>query len=304
MEPGERPLHAVLIQPYAGEAEGRLDVAAIIRFLLRRWLLLALFTIGGGILLLGLSFLLTPKYRAETILAPVEADSSSSGLSSLLNRYGSLASAVGIDVGGADSTTIQALALLQSRGFIEQFIMDKALLKELYPGDFTGKPGLFRSKPHTLQEAYDGFVRETMLVMQDSGRKLVTLRIEWRDRELAAVWANELVERVNASMRADAILEANKSLEYLRDELKAAEIVELQKSISSLIEAQINRRMLANTRPDYVFKVIDRARPADADRPAFPRKIVFVALGMLLGLAFGVFVAVWKVDARQPAESR
>ena len=294
------PISAVLIQTYRGDDERTVDFAALARFLFTRWFSLGIFAFVGAALLVGCSYLFPRVYRAEVLMAPVSSEPNSAGLSSLLNRYGSLASAVGIDVSDTDGSTGKALALLQSRQFIERFIVDKSLQRILFPKDYVDKEGVASdAKRHTLQDAYNLFTRKVMLVRQDKLTKLITIRVDWHDRYLAARWANELVDRVNASTRADAIKRADESLKYLRAEFQQSDYVALRQSISSVIEAQVNRRMLANTRPDYAFEVIDPAQPPDANKSVSPKRIVFLMVGTLLGLAVGTVVALRKADRSQ-----
>jgi uncharacterized protein involved in exopolysaccharide biosynthesis len=294
------PISAILIQTYKGDNERTVDFAALARFLFTRWLSLGVFAFAGAALLVGCSYLFPRVYRAEVLVAPVSAEPTSAGLGSLLSRYGSLASAVGIDVSDTNGSTAKALALLQSRQFIERFITDKSLLPVLFPQDFADKGSAApNAKRRTLQDAYNLFTRKIMLVRQDKLSKLITIRIDWHDRKLAADWANELVARVNASTRANAIREADESLKYLRVELQKADYVALQQSISSVIEAQINRRMLANTRPDYSFEVIDPAQPSDPNKSVGPKRIIFLIVGVLLGFASGVTLAVRGADRSQ-----
>src|SRR5690606_19017487 len=67
-------------------------------------------------------------YRAEAVLAPTE-ESRASGLPSGLSG---LAGIAGLNL-GSGSSSAEALAMLRSRAFIEEFIEDNELLPVLFP---------------------------------------------------------------------------------------------------------------------------------------------------------------------------
>jgi len=285
--PGREPeiVRAVILPSVAEINAARIDPMLIARFVMRYWLFLGIAAVLGGAGAMALSYLFTPVYRAEVLVAPVTSDEDSFGFGSLLSRYGGLASAVGLDLGQSSDSTTQALALLRSRQFIEQFIVEKSLMPVLFPERF--KDDAQNERRPTLQDGYNRFVRKIMLVKQDKTSNLVTLRIDWHDPVVAAAWANELIDRLNAATRADAIRESDRSLEYLRSEFQKADYVTLRESISSVMEAQVNKRMLAQTRPDYSFRIIDPAKPPDPDKYASPRRVLFAGVGFILGALVG-----------------
>ena len=122
----------------------------------------------------------------------------------------------------------------------------------------------------------------------DTKTNLVTLSIEWSNPVLAAKWANKLVERVNQARRKEAIEEADKSIKYLEQQIGNTGVVEVQQSIYKLIEAQTKTKMIASTREEYAFKVIDRAVPPE--KKVSPRRLLMVVLGALIGFLVGAMI--------------
>ncbi len=98
-------------------------------------------------------------------------------------------------------------------------------------------------------------------VSKDKQTGLITLAIEWRDPVQAASWANELVARLNAEMRARAIARTSASIDYLQKELANTSEVETKRAMDRVMEAQINKRMLATVTEEYALRVVDRALP-------------------------------------------
>ena len=90
-------------------------------------------------------------------------------------------------------------------------------------------------------------------------------------------------------MRDRAIANTQLSVGYLEKELESTSTIETRQAINRLIEAQINQRMVASVTQEYAFRVVDRALPPDPDDSVGPSKLTLVALGPIIGFAFGVF---------------
>lgn len=267
------------------------------KFIRSYWLVIGLCSMIFAAAGVGVSFLFPRVYRAEALLAPSNVmGEPGSGIDSLIGRYGAIAGAVGIGLPGGDKSTQIAIARLRSRGFVEAFIKEEGIAPILFPDEpIVEAEQVTQDKSgRTLQDAYRKFVERVMLVKHDKMADLVTIRIDWTDRHLAAAWANKLVQRLNEAMRAEAIEETQRSISYLRTELERADYVKLKDSISSLLETQINKRMLAVTQPDYSFRIVDRAKAPDANKKVSPKRIVFLLIGGILGFISGCLIALAK----------
>ncbi|HEY3731206.1 MAG TPA: Wzz/FepE/Etk N-terminal domain-containing protein [Steroidobacteraceae bacterium] len=247
-------------------------------------------------LFLFLAFTMTPIFRSTIVMAPASAERNSIGssLTSALGQLGGLASLAGIAVGSGDTETEQALAVLRSRQFTEDYIRDKQLLPVLFPGKWDAVNQRWKvdaTKVPTLGKGYEVFNKQIRTIIQDKKTGLITVQIDWRDRNEAAVWANELTDRLNAEMRSRAIVKADAAVGYLEKESLNTTVVSTRDAISRLIEAEIRQRMLANVTREYAFGVVDRALPADPDDPVRPKKWVLGLTGLALGLVIGMFRA-------------
>ena len=146
----------------------------------------------------------------------------------------------------------------------------------------------------TLEDAYELFQDEILSVSKDSESGLVTLAIEWRDRFLAAEWANALTARLNLFLRKRDIEEAQKSIEYLNAELERHSSLEIRQGIYSLIQRQVETAMLANVREEYLFRILDIAVASDEDNYIWPKPAVFVLAGFVFGAGLAFFVTVLR----------
>ena len=236
------------------------------------------------------AFLMTPVYRATTVLADARADnSSSSGLSGALGQLGGLASLARINVNAVNQVD-EALAVMRSREFLERFIDEANMLPELFPNLWDATANKWRGpKEPTVTQGYLRFLSFLSTAFPNGKGGLVTVSIEWTDREAAARWVNAVVARLNSEMRERAIASTKLSQSFLETELTATSTVETRQAINRLMEAQINQRMLANVTKEYAFRTVDRALPPLRDDIVRPNKIVLVALGPTVGLIFGVF---------------
>lgn len=271
----------------------------------RWWLFVSVVLITAGFVVAA--FVLTPIYRATSVLVASNVESGGSGgLSSALGQLGGLASLAGINIGSGDAQTQEALAVLQSREFTEAFIRDLDLMPRLYPDrwDANAKQwqGAQKSWP-TLAQGYKYFDKRIRGVARDKLTGLVTLTIDWRDPAEAARWANELVRRINAEMRRRALARSSASVEYLEKELAATTVVETRRAINQLLEAQINQRMLANVTQEYAFRTVDRAMPPDPQDIYRPSRALLIIGGPIAGLLVGSFI-VLGVAAFAPGARR
>jgi len=259
----------------------------------RTWIILStIFSTAGAI---AIAFLMTPIYRATTVLVPAGAERNKLGsLSSTLGQLGGLASLAGLGMGANDIETEEALAVLHSRGFTERFVVDNNLMPKLFSSRWNNSTNTWNvpeKKQPTQADAYKYLDKKIRHITRDIKTGLVTIQIDWKDRDEAARWGNSMVERINAEMRQRAVTQADAYVGYLTQELAKTTDIGTRDAINRLIESQIKQRMVATVTQEYAFRVIDRALAPDAKDRQSPIKALFAALGLLLGFAVGCFAA-------------
>lgn len=233
--------------------------------------------------------LMAPKwYRAEVVLSPVQEPSALP----FGGQLAGIASLVGI--GGGSDKVVEAVATLRSRQFAQAFIEDKRLLSVLFEEDWDAAGERWtKDDPEDWPDVRDAvklFQEELLSVSQDRQTGLVTLAIEWTNPELAAEWANDLANRVNATMRERALHLSAVNIEYLEKELTGAEVVELRETTSQLLAAEMKKMMFARGNQEFAFRVIDSATVPK--RPVWPRPVLLALLGAAVGGGLG-FLAVF-----------
>lgn len=289
--------------------ESPLDLRTLIDLL---WVRRRVILVWMGIVIaafVGVAFLSTPIYRSS-----VEFISSSSGQSGLggslfsaLDSLGGLASQAGINLSNDGAVTEESLAVLKSRQLTQVFIADRGLMPKLFAKKWDEQNRRWRvsaDKQPTPEQAYRWFDEDIRTVVRDKKTGLITLQIDWRDRNEAADWANELVRRVNAEMRSRAIANAEASVGFLQRELNATSDIGTREAINRLIETQVKQRMIANVTPDYAFRVIDGATAPDADDAIRPKKLVLLAMSPVVGFAVGIAFVLMMRALREALKTR
>jgi len=254
-----------------------------------------LFIIGLTLLFFALgillAYLIRPIYRAQVTMVPVPALNSGSSGFSIASQLPGLAGIVGL--GPNDESKVEALATLKARSLTSDYINEHNLMPLLFEASWdstSGKWAVPEEEMPTLWDAYTLFDQNVRRVAEDRSTGVVTLTIDWHDPDTAAAWANSLVKKLNDEMRARAVNEAEQNLDYLRKQLENNSLVEIRQGLSRLIEMQINNVMLANSREEYSFRVIDPAVPPDIDSFIKPNRPLLIVGGAAAGFALSIFL--------------
>jgi uncharacterized protein involved in exopolysaccharide biosynthesis len=277
-------------EPYADEAE--ISLYDIWQVLSRHRLLVVGSMLLAGLLSVLAAWLMTPMYRAEVLLVSVTDLDEGDHYMSPFKEFGNVAALAGINLNRRDSKS-ESIATLKSRKFSEQFIQDNKLDRVLFSDLWDEKKKRWvvtdDADIPTSWDTYEVFDKSIRRVREDQVTGLVTLSIEWEDPDVAAQWANELVSRVNATLRQQAVDESSHAITYLQEQLARTSVVDLQQVLHRLIESEMKKTILANINEAYAFKVID---PATApEEPFKPRVLLIIILSTTIGLILGVVLA-------------
>jgi uncharacterized protein involved in exopolysaccharide biosynthesis len=233
--------------------------------------------------------LLTPKeYEATVQISPGSPDKGGS-FGSSTSDLGGLAALAGISLGN-DSAKSEAIAVLQSESLTVAYIRKNNLLPVLYSKDWDeGRNSWKTAKAahtRTLWMANKYFERSIRKVTANVKTGLVTLKITWRDPELAAQWANGLVRMANDALREKATQQAERNIAYLSGEAAKTNVVEMRQAIFTIMQKELTKAMIARGSEEYGFKVIDAATVSEI--PSSPRKTVWTLAGGIGGLLLSI----------------
>ena len=273
----------------------------------------------GAILSVGYALSLPNIYTAEAVMAP---KSEGSGLSGLAGQFGGLAGLAGIDIGGGEASKTQiALETLKSRSFFAEYMYEGSLVALMAAEGWDRESGKiivneeiydpssqkwireaqlpFKKKP-SVQEAYEVFISDHLVVAEDQKTGFVTLAVKHYSPSLARDWVLAVLRGIEASIRDKEVREAERSIAFLKAESAENSLISLNEVFASLIEEQTKKIVLANASEEYVFEVIEP--PVAAELKSEPKRALICILGTLLSGMLSVFYVLIKHYAFKKTE--
>jgi len=305
-EPSQPPIphldpHLLAAMYSMQQKEDEIDLLGFWRAIRKSRVLILAIALGFGILAYGYSKTLPNLYKAEVVLAPASGTQVKGG--SLGGGLGGLASLAGISVGGGGSE--EDLAVLKSRNFLWHFIKEENLMPVLFKEAWDADKGAWKNASPARRPARlvaTSAIAGVFSVSSGKNSSLLRLAVVREDPEQAAEWANALVASFNEYQRQQAIAESRVRLDYLERELARTEKEDMRLSLFQLISQEQNKAMLANTRPQYAFRVIDEAVPAAA-RFSPNRRLIAIGATLVGAFAALLFVLIREGLARRKAEA-
>ena len=243
--------------------------------ILKKKVLIILITLSFSLSSIFYSLSLDKYYSASLLMMPAASSSQNSqGLSSLLTGLTS-----GPSIFGSAPKTKEALAIFQSRLFIESFITREDLMPKLFYQSFDEEDlSWIPDEIPSLKDGYEKILSSLKINLDDS---LITISLKSHDPDLAADIVNLMTKAVNNHIRDESIEESKRSISFLETEINKTNLSSSIEMLYRLIEQQTQTIMVANTRQDYAFKVID---PAVAPvHPAGPNRRIIVIISTFIG---------------------
>ena len=282
------------------------DVYDLLTLLWKQRTTLIIATLCGVGLGVAAAFLLTPIYRAEATVQIRTGRDNAAAMEALGGQLGPLGTLAGAVLGPRGDERGVALATLQSRAIIKDFIERNDLLPIIFRRKWDSANKRWkRNDPQYVPTSQDGFrkFREDIFSVTDDKKSgLVIVAVEWRDPVLAARWLEGLIADANESLKETAIRESEANLRYLETQARNTSIVELRLALYKLMENEHKKLMIARNTEDYVFRTID---PAEIPRKKVrPQRALIIALSGALGLSAGVAVVLIVAAYRRRQQAR
>jgi len=244
-------------------------------------------------------------YTSDALLTTVDDADAGGGISSLVSRYGGLASAAGVSLpsaGGGKSDLV--VATITSREFFKHlttfdFVLPGLMASKSYntgtqklvfdQTSYNSEKNIWINGSPSYLEAYKQYLR-SLEVGQDKRTNFIFLIFDHISPEFSYQFIDLIVNEVNNKIRTRHLQESTIALDYLKNELASTAQREVQQSISQLIEAQLKIQMLANIRKDYIIRAIDPGFLPE--EKSAPRKTRMVVLATIIGLILSIFVSI------------
>jgi uncharacterized protein involved in exopolysaccharide biosynthesis len=283
----------------AVHSAGRTDeirMKDLVQMMLHYRFRIALFVITCTLIVGVVSFLVQKQYDAVIVMSPVTNTSDKTLGGGALGSLSGLAALAGMSL-GSDSKKNESLATLESQAILQRYIVENNLMPTLYEHQWDARSGKWTvtdpKKVPTLWKATQFFKNNVRTVTPDGKTGMVTLKIRWKDAELAARWANGLVKMTNDYVRQAAIAESDRNIAYLTQQAAATDVVGIKQAIYNLLQAEISKNMIARGTPEYAFKVIDPALVPE--KAAFPLKKVWVVVAFVASFLLATLVVLARL---------
>ncbi len=284
------------------------DLMDIISILWQGKKLIASFTLFAAIISVVVSLMLTSMYRSESVLQVRDSQDSLN-----LSQFSGLASMAGLSLpGGGGDSSVEIIATIKSREFVKHLITFDEVLPSLTAAkSYDPKSGILsfnkniydteskrwiqnpnspNSKPSYI-DAHRIFIG-MMSISKDMKTGLISISIE----HISPIFAKDLLDLVikeaNNLMRQKDITFSERALIYLNKELSKTLISPVKDSINTLIEGQLETKMMANIHDEYTLVKIEP--PFIPENRFFPVRSIISILGTLFGIFLGVFLVLTK----------
>ena len=292
-------------QPYDDE----IDLRELFSVLWAGKILIVAITAVFALVSVGYALSLANQYKASAVVSP--ADTGGSSLGAMAGQLGGLASLAGINIGSGESNeTQEAMEIMQSWGFMEEFIQTHDLQVPVYAAigwdkgsnslklnsdlyDATSERWLIEDGAGGENLApsswllYQSF-KSRVAVSQDKKSGLINISVEYYSPQIAKQWVDLFIITINDYMRARKLEQVNRNIEYLTAQIDKTAIADMREVFYQLVEEQTKSKMLAEASPEYAFVTVSRAMvPEQKSQPK--RALVFI-LGTLLG---GMLSVLW-----------
>ena len=240
------------------------------------------------------------EYKASIVIAPAQQEGG--GLSGALGQLGGLASLAGVSLGGGGgSEAAVAQEIMQSWGFVEQFIVNNELEVEVFAAEGWNKTSnvltidsdLYDKDSNKLLIDEDGQLRaptswelyeafsKRLSVSEDKKSGLTSVSIEYFSPIVAKNWVDLYVAAINEHMRQRKLSQVNSNIEYLQAQIEKTSIAEMREVFYQIIEEQVKNKMLAEASPEYAFVTVSPSMvPEEKSKP---KRALICILGTLLG---------------------
>ena len=250
-------------------------------------------------------------YESKALLA----SSSSSTSNSSLNRFSGVASLAGINL-PSDSESNKLLIGLERLKSIDFFkmVMDKHDLYyeiiavtswDIETNSFSVNEDIYdigndewisnnrfsiNGKP-SIQQTHSVFMNN-FSVNYDGKGVFISLTMRHYSPHIAKNILEVFIKEINEVTREEDISTSIDIIEYLKEENSKTRNVDLKTGIDSLIQAQIEKIAIANSTPQYVFKVI--SPPYSPENKSEPNRLIIVLIGFILGSIFSSVIFILK----------
>lgn len=256
--------------------------------------------IGAVALVFAITANIGSRYMQRAYMSTISMlsaqEDTDNAMQRVTNQLGAVAGLLGVGAQGGRRDVNESLATLRSRVLVADFLKTEQFLDEVFA--ILGPDAIADlSEEDRLQAAVTYFQDNILTVVYDSRTSLMVVSMTYTDRHVAAKLANSYIAFANEAMRQRAIGSARNRIAFLHKAAADAGTVELRQAVYRLVETQVNAEMMAATKPDYAFIIVDPAVPAGVNEFVRPQKWLLTVMAAMFGggLAFGVLLLLGRI---------
>ncbi len=288
--------------------------------------LIAAITTACFVLAFGYAVTATSWYKAEATLVDNSGAGSKAG--GALAGLGGLASLAGVSIPASPVEAVIATAT--SDAFLIEFVRKHELKKVLMKGAWDEdsqqwkepsglvytlwgqglRPILMGERPTvnspyplaenepTWQKTIEEIEKKGVFsISKDKKSNMITMSITWTDPNQVAQWVELWASDLNDLIRQRTIAESQSMLDNLIPKLDQPLPAEVRTSIIGMIDEQTKTINAAMVKKDYALKLIDP--PLAPEIVAKPKRVLILAVAIVLGLMIGAMVAIIRGSRRK-----
>ena len=294
------------------QIDDQIDLLKVFSILWDNKILISSVTFIFAILSIVISLSFNNIYTSKTLLAPKQDDQT---LSSQLRGLSGLAGIAGIGIpNNSSSRSQEAIERIQSFDFFTNDFLPNIELKNLmalkkwdkeqdiliYKSNlYDIKQEKWVESPPTKQMSYDEY-RGILQIDEDDKTGFITISVKHISPKISKKWVDVIIYNINESMRELDKETAKSSIEFLNDSAKSTSVQSVRDAISSLLESQMQKLMLASSDEAYVFKIIDS--PIVPEKKSQPNRMLICIFGTLFGAILSI-LAVLILNSRESEEA-
>tara|TARA_B100001093_G_scaffold519713_1_gene610013 strand:- start:182 stop:1108 length:927 start_codon:yes stop_codon:yes gene_type:complete len=229
----------------------------------------------------------------------------------------SIAGAVGVSLGGGQTNKGDIIVeTIRSKTFLEHLLKFDDILPSLVAAEsynigldslnfdesiYSSQNKTWLSSAPSVHEAYKVYSRQ-LSVYQDQGDNFIYISFDHISPRFAHEFITLIIDELNLSLRKKSLSEANAALDFLESQLTNTFLIELRNSISSLIQKQLEKKMLADVSKNFALKAIES--PFIEEEKFSPSRAL-----MLLWYSIGSFISLcmlalfWEANRSQSNEA-
>tara|TARA_B100001057_G_scaffold489970_1_gene577301 strand:+ start:3933 stop:4778 length:846 start_codon:yes stop_codon:yes gene_type:complete len=242
-----------------------------------------LFSILLSIISIGFSFFFEKNYKSDATIIASSSDSQSSGLDGVSSLLG-----IG---GSSDRRVIEAIAILQSRDFISNFLFKYGLVNYVLKDSNLDLTNLTASMNNSSREDFDKseidgltgkFKKKFISIDQSDQDGLIVLSLSTRRAEDSQIILGLIIEELELIMKSRFLKDKQNSIFSLEKILSEGTDTNTKKIVESIYQSERRSLISGTIKSNLVFDVIDA--PHLPGSFYYPSRLRFLIFGFILGL--------------------